>query len=668
MSCHRVSVGFFALLLLACGDDGTGSASETATADAGTATTGGPTTTAATDASESDTATATATATTAGASATTTDTSVTSVTSDSDTDAGTDSDTGEISGCVVLVDGATGDDAAPGGSWFFAKRTVGAGLDAAEALALEGRGPCEVWVAAGTYTPSDALDLDATFALRPDIALYGGFAGGEKTRDARDWVANPTILSGELGDPDTLDDNVRHVVTGAADARVDGFTITGGHATGTFNDRNGGGVLNTAGPLTIANCDIRGNTSGRGVDHEVGNIGGSGGYGAGVYAAGGTSLTLLDSTIAENVGGAGGYGNAVGGVGGEGAGVTFHSGQTLLIRGVTFEKNVAGAGGGGGNVGGPGGGGVGLLVLGALGEVRVEDSTFRDNTGGAGGDSANLGGPGNGGAATITSTSSATIFERCLFADNSAGAGGPSDNLDGPAGGFAGLFFTGAVQGSGGLLVANSRFEGNSSTLGSGLALIADSKTPGGALRVVNTAIVGNTASDRGGGVYVRANGNREVSIVNTTIAGNAAMYGGGGLLFEAKESAGAAPIRLVNAILAGNEANLNPDLDTSAFNLMVPAAIEVDHSAVVSGCTASDTLICGEVLVDDPGFVDLGGGDLHLGPGSPLADAGDDASLPADAADLDDDGDVDEATPVDLDDLPRIVGAAVDLGAYELP
>ena len=54
-------------------------------------------------------------------------------------------------------------------------------------------------------------------------------------------------------------------------------------------------------------------------------------------------------------------------------------------------------------------------------------------------------------------------------------------------------------------------------------------------------------------------------------------------------------------------------------------------------------------------------GGDLHLGPASALKDAGDDASLPADL------GDLDEATAIDLDELPRIVGAAVDLGAYEL-
>jgi hypothetical protein len=75
-----------------------------------------------------------------------------------------------------------------------------------------------------------------------------------------------------------------------------------------------------------------------------------------------------------------------------------------------------------------------------------------------------------------------------------------------------------------------------------------------------------------------------------------------------------------------------------------------------------------GEGNIDsDPQFVDAAGGDLRLRPTSPSMDAGNSAVLPADALDLDSDGDTSEPIPLDLDYLPRVSGAAVDMGAYEV-
>ena len=67
-----------------------------------------------------------------------------------------------------------------------------------------------------------------------------------------------------------------------------------------------------------------------------------------------------------------------------------------------------------------------------------------------------------------------------------------------------------------------------------------------------------------------------------------------------------------------------------------------------------------------DPRFVSAEDRDYRLDAGSPAVDIGLTAFLPADAFDLDRDGDVDELLPVDLAGGERVQGSAVDLGPYE--
>ena len=52
---------------------------------------------------------------------------------------------------------------------------------------------------------------------------------------------------------------------------------------------------------------------------------------------------------------------------------------------------------------------------------------------------------------------------------------------------------------------------------------------------------------------------------------------------------------------------------------------------------------------------------------GSPAINTGDNSLLPADITDIDGDGDTTEPIPYDLVNNPRIVGEAVDMGAYEV-
>jgi len=124
-----------------------------------------------------------------------------------------------------------------------------------------------IWVARGTYTPGTRRS--DTFQLVNGVTIRGGFVGTEEVSfdlTRRDFAANETILSGEIGNIGPSD-NVYHVVTSNdtdGTAILDGFTIAAGRASGLtdLDQDKGGGLLNLGGSPTIKNCIFHNNESG----------------------------------------------------------------------------------------------------------------------------------------------------------------------------------------------------------------------------------------------------------------------------------------------------------------------------------------------------------------------------------------------------------------------
>jgi predicted outer membrane repeat protein len=141
-----------------------------------------------------------------------------------------------------------------GSSWATAYTTV------QDALANATAGD-EVWVAAGSYSPGSTRD--AAFDIPSDVGLYGGFNGTETARDQRNWRVSLTLLNGDIGLSGDASDNSFHVVrtinanTGTS---IDGFTISGGNANGSYPDNHsGGGLFNQDSLAVVRNIVFSGN-------------------------------------------------------------------------------------------------------------------------------------------------------------------------------------------------------------------------------------------------------------------------------------------------------------------------------------------------------------------------------------------------------------------------
>jgi predicted outer membrane repeat protein len=232
----------------------------------------------------------------------------------------------------------------------------------------------EIWVAAGTYVPSSTGDRNASFTLKDQIEIYGGFGGFETDRGQRNIGANGTILSGDIGAAGNNTDNSYHVVSVQNIpnyAILDGFTIAGGNANQRNTNDDGGGIVIRSSRATFANLVITGNSAGdRGggiytnsIQSQFTNvvlISNSASQGGAMFfddtiANDGitrSEVTLTNSTFSQNTA------RSIGG------GIRSFRTQ-LNIFGTVFERNTAEGDGGG--------------LFGSASTINVTNSTFSNN-------------------------------------------------------------------------------------------------------------------------------------------------------------------------------------------------------------------------------------------------------------------------------------------------
>jgi predicted outer membrane repeat protein len=285
------------------------------------------------------------------------------------------------------------------------------------------------------------------------------------------------------------------------------------------------------------------------------------------------------------------------------------------------------------------------------GVLQISNSTISGNAGS------------DGGGIFFATSSAPSVIQDTVIQNNTARSDGggiyiyqPSFDLTilrstisgNTAGGDGGGIY--AYDTSGGdINVDSSTISGNTATDdGGGIYLYGVSDD----VNIVNSTISGNTASNRGGGIYAYYVGGA-VNISFTTITGNTAAAGGGITAYDAT-------VNLDNSIVGNNTGGFYNDIEgDGTFNLTY-TLLEDDNGSITTKKIKADATINdngGNIFGQDPQLgplADNGGPTLtHMPlPGSPVIDAGDPAYTPPPA--------------VDQRGLPRLVGAAVDMGSVE--
>ncbi len=372
---------------------------------------------------------------------------------------------------IVYVDSSNTLNEGNGSSWASAATELADALKAA----ITDTDIEQIWVAKGTYKPlylstdngttlsCSLSNRDNAFVLRPDVKLFGGFAGGETDTTARDLITNQTTLSGDIGVAANNTDNTYHVLiaSGAAgNAGIDGFSITKGNADANSNytlngnivyrDYGGGIYLHSSSPF-VSQCRF---TSNYALDN--------GGALAALNSSAHFSNNLFSSNTAGKKGGAVSLQNC-----------------TSTISNTIFSANV---------VNGPGPNNLAGGLYAENTALNIYNSSFISNS--------VLNGDGGG---AVNELSAGSVFSSCIFSGNTA-----SNRV-------GGYYNLSSIVG-----LNNSIFSGNTSGTGGGAGVY---NSLGASMTITNSTISGNNTTGNGGGLLTAS----PCTVSNTIIHNNTA-------------------------------------------------------------------------------------------------------------------------------------------------
>jgi len=319
---------------------------------------------------------------------------------------------------------------------------------------------------------------------------------------------------------------------------------------------------------------------------------------------------------------------------------------SITVRGCLFTTNRAVAGGG---------------IHSRMGSAVLESCVFQANSATNEGGGAQINGAGTVKGCTFSGNNapfgaglhmccSASTVRDCAFASNFGNLGG-------------GLYVpNGSVTVSGCTFTSNGAWRGGGAyVLGTGSHVVScffglNSAGRGGALYLGNPVTVSNCvvsrnfATESGAGVLIAGS----ASLLSTTVVNNSAVTFGGGVFMESGTVTAANSIFWTNADGSGT--------GQGAQFMRATGTLDMRHCCLQGwpgalsgpGSTGANPLLTSPLGADGlPGTPD---DDVRLLPGSPCIDAGENASLPSDGADLDDDLDKAETVPLDYYGSPRRV------------